>query len=151
MNNPGEARILVCLSLNPPRMHWSKITCSMVAAKAFKAWLQALNMSARSAHSQERSGFSTAKLHPAKKNSGICLACGLTGICPPSQAQQQQGTPIIVPENCELHVGDKTLRKRFNVGRCKAKIRPGKRCVIGWRLCWKKDCHKAHPGSECPL
>lgn len=64
---------------------------------------------------------------------------------------QPQGQPIIVPDNCELHVGDKTLCKRCNVGRCKAKIKPGKRCQIGWHLCWRKDCHKAHPGCECPL
>ena len=68
-----------------------------------------------------------------------------------NSGQHQQNTPIVVPDNCELQAGDKTLCKRFNVGRCKAKIRPGKRCMIGWHLCWKKDCHKAHPGSECPL
>ena len=62
-----------------------------------------------------------------------------------------QGAPIVVPDNCETQVGDKTLCKRFNVGRCKAKIKPGKRCMIGWHLCWRKDCHKAHPGVECPL
>ena len=58
--------------------------------------------------------------------------------------------PITVPDNCAIQVGDKSLCKRFNVGRCKAKIKPGKRCVIGWHLCWKTGCHKPHPGTECP-
>ena len=56
-------------------------------------------------------------------------------------SQQVQGTPIVVPDNCTISVGDKQLCKCYNVGRCKAKIKPGKRCMIGWHLCWKKGCH----------
>ena len=60
------------------------------------------------------------------------------------------GPGIQVPDNCEIFVNGKQLCKRWQVGRCTAKIKPGKRCMVGYHLCWRKGCHKAHPGNECP-
>lgn len=57
---------------------------------------------------------------------------------------------IQVPDNCEIFVDGKQLCKRWQIGRCTAKIKPGKRCMVGYHLCWKKGCHKPHPGNECP-
>ena len=61
-----------------------------------------------------------------------------------------KGPGIPVPDDCEIMVGNKQLCKRWQVGKCTAKIKAGKRCMIGWHLCWKKSCHKEHPGNECP-
>ena len=61
-----------------------------------------------------------------------------------------KGPGIQVPDDCEIYFDNKQLFKKWQVGRCTAKIKAGKRCMIGWHLCWKKNCHKAHPGNECP-
>ena len=61
-----------------------------------------------------------------------------------------KGPGIPVPDDCEIFVDNKQLCKKWQVGRCSAKVKAGKRCMIGWHLCWKKNCHKAHPGGECP-
>lgn len=63
--------------------------------------------------------------------------------------KQSQGVPV--PDNCEIYFENKTLCKRFQLGRCAAKCKPGKRCMIGYRLCWRKGCHKPHAGKDCPL
>eukprot|EP00435_Cladocopium_sp_Y103_P021325 s1919_g5.t1 len=55
---------------------------------------------------------------------------------------------ITVPDDCEIFVDGKQLCKRWQLGRCTAKIKPGKRCMVGWHMCWKKGCHKNHPGNE---
>ena len=57
---------------------------------------------------------------------------------------------IQVPDDCEIFVDGKQLCKRWQVGRCTAKVKPGKRCMVGYHMCWKKACHKLHPGNECP-
>jgi hypothetical protein len=62
-----------------------------------------------------------------------------------------KSTPgISVPDDCEIFVDGKQLCKRWQVGRCTAKVKPGKRCMVGYHMCWKKACHKLHPGNECP-
>ena len=61
-----------------------------------------------------------------------------------------KGPGIPVPDDCEIFVDNKQLCKKWQVGRCSAKVKAGKRCMIGWHLCWKKNCHKPHPGNECP-
>ena len=61
-----------------------------------------------------------------------------------------KGPGIPVPDDCEIFVDNKQLCKKWQVGRCSAKVKAGKRCMIGWHLCWKKNCHRAHPGNECP-
>lgn len=60
------------------------------------------------------------------------------------------GPGIQVPDNCEIFVDGKQLCKRWQIGRCTAKVKPGKRCMVGYHMCWKKGCHKNHPGNECP-
>ena len=59
---------------------------------------------------------------------------------------------IAVPENCTIFLRDgKQLCKKFQVGACRAKgVKPGKRCSYGYHMCWKKGCHKTHPGKQCP-
>ena len=61
-----------------------------------------------------------------------------------------KGPGIPVPDDCEIFVDNKQLCKKWQVGRCSAKVKAGKRCMIGWHLCWKKNCHKPHPGNERP-
>jgi len=61
------------------------------------------------------------------------------------------GPGIQVPDNCEIFVDGKQLCKRWQIGRCTAKVKPGKRCMVGYHMCWKKGCHKNHPGNECPI
>ena len=67
-----------------------------------------------------------------------------------SKGKGKSNTGIAVPEDCEIFVDGKQLCKRWQVGRCTAKIKPGKRCMVGYHICWKKSCHKLHPGNECP-
>ena len=69
----------------------------------------------------------------------------------PSDKGKGKGPGIAVPDNCTIVANGKTLCKKFNVGRCGAKIKPGKRCMNGYHLCWRKSCHKPHPGSECTM
>ena len=61
-----------------------------------------------------------------------------------------KGLGIPVPDDCEIFVDITQLSKKWQVGRCSAMVKAGKRCMIGWHLCWKKNCHRAHPGNECP-
>ena len=67
-----------------------------------------------------------------------------------SNGKGKPNTGIAVPDDCEIFVDGKQLCKRWQVGRCTAKIKPGKRCMVGYHMCWKKSCHKLHPGNECP-
>lgn len=67
-----------------------------------------------------------------------------------SKGKGKSGPGIAVPDDCEIFFEGKQLCKRWQVGRCTAKIKPGKRCMVGYHICWKKACHKLHPGNECP-
>lgn len=42
-----------------------------------------------------------------------------------------KGPGITAPDDCEIFVGNKHFRKKWQVGRCSAKIKAGKRCMIG--------------------
>ena len=60
------------------------------------------------------------------------------------------GPGIPVPDNCEIYFEGKQICKRWQVGKCTAKTKPGKRCMIGYHICWKKGCHNNNVGDECP-
>ena len=69
------------------------------------------------------------------------------------KSRKGKGKPnpgITAPDECDIFVDGKQLCKRWQVGRCTAKIQPGKLCMVGYHMCWKKSCHKHHPGNECP-
>ena len=67
-----------------------------------------------------------------------------------SKGKGKTAPGIAVPDDCEIFVDGKQLCKRWQIGRCTAKVKPGKRCMVGYHMCWKKACHKLHPGNECP-
>ena len=67
-----------------------------------------------------------------------------------SKSKGKPGPGIAVPDDCEIYFEGKQLCKRWQVGKCTAKVKPGKRCMVGYHYCWKKACHKLHPGNECP-
>jgi hypothetical protein len=67
-----------------------------------------------------------------------------------AKGKGKASTDITVPDDCEIFVDGKQLCKRWQIGRCTAKVKPGKRCMVGYHMCWKKACHKLHPGNECP-
>lgn len=58
---------------------------------------------------------------------------------------------IVVPEGCSIKFGDnnKPICMKFNVGACRANIKPGKRCVHGRHVCWKNNCNKPCAYNEC--
>ena len=59
------------------------------------------------------------------------------------------GPGIQVPDNCEIFVDGKQLCKRWQIGRCTAKIKPGKRCMVGYHMCWLRAM-SAHSDSLQP-
>ena len=58
---------------------------------------------------------------------------------------------ITVPPGCSIKFGDsgKPICMKFNVGACRANIKPGKRCVHGYHVCWKDNCNKPCAFNEC--
>ena len=67
-----------------------------------------------------------------------------------AKGKGKPNTGMTVPDDCEIFVDGKQLCRHWQVGRCTAKIKPGKRCVAGYHMCWRKSCHKFQPGNECP-
>jgi hypothetical protein len=67
-----------------------------------------------------------------------------------SKGKGKAGPGITVPDDCEIFVDGKQPCKRWQIGRCTAKVKPGKRCMVCYHICWKKSCHKLQPGNECP-
>ena len=63
----------------------------------------------------------------------------------------KRGQFIEVPEGCSILFGDpgKPVCKQFNVGRCRANVKPGKRCAYGFHVCWRKGCNKPVSATEC--
>ena len=58
---------------------------------------------------------------------------------------------ITVPQGCSIKFGDnnKPICMKFNVGACRANIKPGKRCMHGYHVCWKDNCNKPCAYNEC--
>lgn len=55
---------------------------------------------------------------------------------------------IQVPDGCSITMeGGKPICKQFNIGKCRAKVAAGKRCMFGFHVCWK--CKGQHPHTEC--
>ena len=63
-----------------------------------------------------------------------------------------KGQKIVVPENCATKFGEslnKPICMKFNVGACRANIKHGKRCQHGYHVCWRQDCQRPCPATEC--
>ena len=61
-----------------------------------------------------------------------------------------KGHKITVPDDCEIKFnGGKPICMKFNLGICRANIKPGKRCMFGYHVCWRKGCHKPSSAVEC--
>ena len=58
---------------------------------------------------------------------------------------------ITIPPGCSIKFGDsgKPICMKFNVGACRANIKPGKRCMHGYHVCWKDNCNKPCAFHEC--
>ena len=58
---------------------------------------------------------------------------------------------IVVPQGCSIKFGEnnKPICMKFNVGACRANVKPGKRCVHGYHVCWKDNCNKPCAFNEC--
>ena len=59
---------------------------------------------------------------------------------------------IQVPDGCTVKFGDgnnKPICMKYNVGACRANIKPGKRCMHGYHVCWKVGCQRNAPFHEC--
>ena len=66
---------------------------------------------------------------------------------------KQSKGKISIPEGCGIRFGDgdsKPICMKFNLGRCGANIKAGKRCQHGYHVCWKKNCNRPFPFHECP-
>ena len=60
---------------------------------------------------------------------------------------------IQIPDGCTIKYGEgnnKPICMKYNLGACRANVKPGKRCMVGYHMCWKEICHKLYPGDECP-
>lgn len=59
---------------------------------------------------------------------------------------------ISIPDGCSIRFGDndsKPICMKFNLGKCGANIKPGKRCQHGYHVCWRKNCNRPFPFYEC--
>lgn len=59
---------------------------------------------------------------------------------------------IQIPNGCTNKYGEnnnKPICMKYNVGACRANIKPGKRCMHGYHVCWKVGCHRNSPYHEC--
>lgn len=67
-------------------------------------------------------------------------------------AGKQGKGKINIPEGCSIRFGDgdsKPVCMKFNLGKCGANIKPGKRCQHGYHVCWRKGCNRPFPFYEC--
>lgn len=59
---------------------------------------------------------------------------------------------IQVPDGCVVKFGEgnnKPICMKYNVGACRTNVKPGKRCMHGYHVCWKVGCHRNTPFHEC--
>ena len=60
---------------------------------------------------------------------------------------------ITIPDGCGIRFGDgdsKPICMKYNLGKCGANIKAGKRCQHGYHVCWKRGCNRPFPFHECP-
>ena len=67
------------------------------------------------------------------------------------QGKGKAGGKIQVPEGCSIKFGDndKPICMKYSIGTCKANIKPGKRCMFGYHVCWKNGRNRNAPFHEC--
>ena len=68
-----------------------------------------------------------------------------------SSGKQGKGN-ISIPDGCSIRFGEndsKPVCMKFNLGKCGANIKPGKRCQHGYHVCWRKGCNRPFPFHEC--
>eukprot|EP00435_Cladocopium_sp_Y103_P075161 s737_g54.t1 len=68
-----------------------------------------------------------------------------------SQVKEGKGR-IQIPEGCSIKFGEsnnKPICMKYNVGACRANVKPGKRCALGYHVCWKNKCNRPSPYHEC--
>jgi hypothetical protein len=53
-----------------------------------------------------------------------------------------------LPDGCVPKWNGKPICYSFNRGYC-TRVKPGKRCQYGFHVCFKKDCHRLTPHTEC--
>ena len=64
--------------------------------------------------------------------------------------QSQPGNIPQVPADCSLTFGDnKPICGLYNRGKCRGKVKAGKRCQKGFHVCWKVGCNRPRPAHEC--
>ena len=59
---------------------------------------------------------------------------------------------IQIPDGCTIKYGEgnnKPICMKYNLGACRANVKPGKRCMHGYHVCWKVGCHRSNPYHEC--
>ena len=59
---------------------------------------------------------------------------------------------ITIPEGCSIRFGEgdtKPICMKYNLGKCGANIKAGKRCQHGYHVCWRKGCNRPAPFYEC--
>jgi len=52
---------------------------------------------------------------------------------------------IQIPDGCSIRFGDnnsKPICMKYNIGTCRANIKPGRRCLHGYHVCWKTGCNR---------
>ena len=59
---------------------------------------------------------------------------------------------IQIPDGCTIKYGEgnnKPICMKYNVGACRTNVKPGKRCMHGYHVCWKVGCQRNAPYHEC--
>jgi hypothetical protein len=61
---------------------------------------------------------------------------------------------IQVPDGCTVKYGEgnnKPICMKYNVGACRANVKPGKRCMHGYHVCWKLDASATLHTTNAPM
>ena len=103
--------------------------------------------------SSEDQGGSSSKAQ--KTSSGNQASRSSNAPAPKNQAKSKgKGSKSQVPDGCVSHFGDqssghKPICFRFNTNDGCSYAKAGKRCRIGWHVCWKKGCQRPSSATTC--